>query len=128
LGRFDQRLLFAVTTGTAITLLGLLYTLPVGPALLIVPLFAAGFFGAFGSVALATLLVSETPAAPATTMALNNAVFNLGGAFGAMAGGGLLAIGGYDLLGSGLTSFGIAAALVVWQPWRVARSVLVDTD
>ncbi len=120
LGRFDQRLLFAATTGTSIMLLGLLYTLPVGPAMLALPLFVAGFLGASGLVALSTLLISETPAAPATTMALNSAVFSLGSAFGAMVGGGLLAIGGYGALGSGLTAFGIASALVIWQPWHVA--------
>jgi predicted MFS family arabinose efflux permease len=61
-------------------------------------------------------------------MALNSAVFSLGSAFGAMTGGGLLAVGGYGLLGSGLTAFGIASALVVWQPGRVARLAPVDAD
>jgi MFS transporter, DHA1 family, inner membrane transport protein len=128
LGHFDLRLLFAATTGAAITLLGLLYTLPVGPVALVLPLFAAGFLGAFSLVALTALLASETPAAPATTMALNSAVFSLGSAFGAMAGGGLLAVGGYSMLGSGLTAFGIASALVVWQPGRAARLALVDVN
>ena len=128
LGRFDQRLLFACSTGTSITILGLLYTLPVEPTLLAVPLFIGGFLGAFGYVALTTLLASETPAAPAATMALNSAVFSLGSAFGAMAGGGLLAVGGYGMLGSGLAAFGVASALVVWQPGRVARLTPLDVD
>jgi predicted MFS family arabinose efflux permease len=128
LGRFDLRLLFAATTGAAITLLGLLYTLPVEPSALVLLLFAAGFLGAVSLVALTTLLASETPAAPATTMALNSSAVSLGSAFGAMAGGGLLAIGGYGVLGSGLTAFGIASALAVWRPGRVARLAVVEVD
>ena len=49
-------------------------------------------------------------------------------AFGAMSGGGLLAIGGYSLLGSGLATFGIASALVVWQPWHNVRPVPGDVE
>lgn len=128
LGRFDQRLLFACTTGSSITMLGLLYTLPASPVILTVPLFAGAFLGAVGWVTLTTLLAGETPAAPATTMALNGAVFNLGSAVGAMVGGGLLAVGGYGALGSGLAAFGIAAAIVVWQPWRDVRPVLAEAD
>lgn len=99
-------------------LVGLIVALPLGPVATVALLSLAAFVGAIGSVGLTALLVAETPAGAATTMGLNGAVFSLGAAGGAAAGGLLLALGGYDALGLGLPVFALAAALLVWQPIR----------
>lgn len=124
LGRFDLRLLVAGMTATMALFFGLLYILPFGVVVLATMMFIAGAAGAIGWVALTTLLVGGTPAAVATTMALNSALFNLGGSLGSLGGGVLLAAGGYGALGVGLPIFALASAALIWQPRREQNPTL----
>jgi predicted MFS family arabinose efflux permease len=116
LGRFDLRVLFAVSTA----LLGLgwltVFTLqpPILPTLAVAA--ATAFAGGVGWICLTTLLASETPAKPATTMVLNGSVFGFGSAMSSAAGGVLIALGGFQLLGIAFPLFTLAAALITWQP------------
>ena len=115
-GGFPLRPLSAASNAGMGLLVGLVVILPLGPAAVLALLPLAAFVGAIGSVSLTALLAAETPAGAATTMGLNGAVFGLGAAGGAAAGGLLLAIGGYDAVGLGLPVFALAAAMLVWQP------------
>jgi predicted MFS family arabinose efflux permease len=67
-------------------------------------------------LAIATLLVQESPAGTGTTMVLNGTMLNVGSAVGAALGGGLIAAGGYTALGLGLPIFGLIAALLARWP------------
>lgn len=116
LGGFPLRSLSAASNSAMGLLVGLVVVMPLGPAAVLAVLPIAAFVGAIGSVSLTALLAAESPAGAATTMGLNGAVFSLGAAGGAAAGGLLLAIGGYDALGLGLPVFALAAAWLVWQP------------
>jgi MFS transporter, DHA1 family, inner membrane transport protein len=71
------------------------------------------FSGALAWVSLTTFLSAVTPAGQGTTMTLNSTMQSLGAALGGAYGGGLIALGGYELLGFGLSAvLGIAALLV----------------
>lgn len=87
LGRFDLRVLCAVSTAAMAFMLMLVYTLPFGiwPVVPLMP--AVGFLAGMGWVALTTLLAGETPAAPGTTMVFNGSVFNFGSGLGSLIGG-----------------------------------------
>jgi DHA1 family inner membrane transport protein len=61
------------------------------------------------------LISTTTPGEQGTTMLLNSSVINFGTAVGAAFGGGLIAVGGYRLLGVGLSFFAmIGAILILW--------------
>jgi predicted MFS family arabinose efflux permease len=60
-----------------------------------------------------TLLTSTTTAGQGTTMSLNATVSNLGSATGGIAGGALIALSGYLMLGIGLAIALIASALLI---------------
>jgi predicted MFS family arabinose efflux permease len=77
-----------------------------------------GLIGGMGLVSLTTLIATETPAGPSTTMVLRGSVFNLGSAFGALLGGLLLAQAGYSALAIGLPPSMMLAALWVWRSGR----------
>ena len=79
---------------------------------------------AIASIGVVYLLSTESPAESATTMVLNSSMVNFGTAGGAAIGGALVAIGGYPMLGVGLSFFALlGAALVLWPlPWRRAGS------
>jgi predicted MFS family arabinose efflux permease len=81
-------------------------------------LVATSVASALAGLAIATLLVQETPAGKGTTMVLNGTLLNVGSAVGAALGGGLIAIGGYTALGLGLPIFGLGAAALAWWPSR----------
>lgn len=83
------------------------------PAALLFSLMAA-----IGGVAIATLLVNESPAGTGTTMVFNGSLMNLGAAGGAAIGAVLLSLGGYVALGIGLPSFAIAAAVLARWPGK----------
>lgn len=115
----DLRRAFAATTA----LLGLawaaVYVLPLPTSLLVAAATVAAGASGFGWIALTTLLAAETPAGPGTTMVLNSSVFALGSAFGSAAGGLLIGLGGYALLGAALPAATSVAALLAWRP-RIA--------
>ena len=118
LGDLPLRPLTAAANAAMGLLVGIVVALPLGPLATVALLPLAAFVGAIGSVGLTALLVEETPAGAATTMGLNGAIFSLGAAGGAAAGGVLLSVGGYDALGLGLPAFALAAALLVLPPRR----------
>ncbi|HEV2125565.1 MAG TPA: MFS transporter [Chloroflexota bacterium] len=89
----------------------------------ILPLSVAGAVGlitvaalaaGYGTVAISTLLMTESPAGRATTMTLTHAVISLGGAGGAALGGLLLEFGGYAAIGLSIPILGVVAASPVW--------------
>jgi len=84
------------------------------PAALLFSLMAA-----IGGVAIATLLVNESPAGIGTTMVFNGSLMNFGAAGGAAIGAVLLSFGGYVALGIGLPAFALAAAVLA--RWPVKR-------
>jgi DHA1 family inner membrane transport protein len=86
-------------------------------------LVATSMSSSLAGLAIATLLVQETPAGKGTTMVLNGTLLNVGSAVGAALGGGLIAIGGYTALGLGLPIFGLAAAALAWWPTSRAGRV-----
>lgn len=117
---YNLRMLFGLSTIAMALSMALIFLLPIGVLPLIALFLVAGTVGAFGWVALTTLLISTTPAPPATTMVFNGAVMNTGSALGALAGGLLLAFGGYGAIGIGLLAFSVVSAMYVWQrDWRI---------
>jgi predicted MFS family arabinose efflux permease len=99
-------------------LMGLAFSAVLGPLGTVAVLPLAGFAGAFGWVAIASLLTTESPAGPGTTMTLHGSLFNLGAAAGGSIGGLLLAFAGYGALVIGLPIFGLGSALLAWWPVR----------
>ncbi|HUG15351.1 MAG TPA: MFS transporter [Thermomicrobiales bacterium] len=84
-----------------------------------------GVAGGVGIVCLNTLVATETPAGPSTTMVLRGSVFSLGAALGALLGGGALALFGYAALAVAMPPFLFASA--VWV-WRAGRHVVDDVN
>jgi len=84
--------------------------------LAIVLVILASLISALAGIGLASILAKESPAGTGTTMVLNGSMMNLGSAGGALLGGVLISLGGYDALGIGLPLFSIAAALLAWWP------------
>lgn len=85
----------------------------------------AGVAGGVGIVCLNTLVATGTPAGPSTTMVLRGSVFSLGAAFGALLGGGTLALFGYSALAIALPPFLLGAAAWVWLSGRYARDAVL---
>jgi DHA1 family inner membrane transport protein len=75
-----------------------------------------GVSSSIAGLAIASLLVTESPAGTGTTMVLNGTVFNLGSAVGSALGGVLIALGGYSALGLGLPIFAFCATALAWWP------------
>ena len=112
----DLRRAFAAATACLAAAWGVVY---VGTPSLPVTLAAAtgaAFASGVGWIALSALLAAETPAGRGTTMALNSALFAAGSAIGGAAGGLLVTLGGYALLGTILPLATLAAALLAWRP------------
>jgi MFS transporter, DHA1 family, inner membrane transport protein len=115
-GRFDLRTVCGISTMFAAGTTGLAYTSPFG-VMSVLALFAVASASAgIGTVALTTLVSSESPAGQSTTMSLNAAVFNLGGGGGTFLGGLLLGTVGYAALGAAAAAFYLAGAAIVWRP------------
>jgi predicted MFS family arabinose efflux permease len=90
----------------------LLPGLGVGPSIGLV--FLAGCLHGAGTALGMTLIVAESPAGRATTVALNQSALTLGVALASATGGLLLALGGYPLVGPGLLLPNGLAALCLW--------------
>jgi predicted MFS family arabinose efflux permease len=112
----NLRLIYAVSTPVMGVLLGLAFMLPTGGLQIAVSLTIAAAASGIGWVTLVTLMSSETPAGQASTMSLNAVLFAAGSALGGLAGGGLLALGGFAALGAGLLIFSCASGLLIWLP------------
>jgi predicted MFS family arabinose efflux permease len=82
---------------------------------------------AFAGLALATILVNESPAGTGTTMVLNGSMINLGASVGALIGGILISAGGYRALGVGLPVFSVAAAILALWPAHAKDAVQPTT-
>jgi predicted MFS family arabinose efflux permease len=122
LGRIPPRPLLVGGNVVMALFMGLALSAILGPIGTVAMLSIATFAGAFGWVAIASLLTVETPAGVGTTMTLHGSLFNLGAAAGAAIGGLLLALLGYDALALGLPIFGLGSALLAgWPGRRVVR-------
>jgi predicted MFS family arabinose efflux permease len=119
LGRVAPRRAFSAATATLAVTWVAVYAAPLGAAPTVALVTIASCAAGIGLTSLTTLVAAETPAPPATTMSLNSAAFAAGSALGMAAGGALIGLGGYTLLGLALPLCPLAAALLVWQP-RVA--------
>lgn len=119
LGRVGPRRAFSAATATLALAWVLVYAGPLGAAPTVALVTLASCAAGIGLTSLTTLVAGETPAGLATTMSLNSAAFAAGSALGTAAGGALIGLGGYTLLGVALPLCPLAAALLVWQP-RVA--------
>lgn len=118
LRRVNPRGAFALTTTAMGALIGLTFvTQPPIPATFAL-LFVISLFGGIAEVAAAGIVSSETPAPQGATMSLHSSVLRFGTATGAMVGGGLLAIGGFGLLGLGLPIVGAIGGTVGWLSGR----------
>lgn len=93
-------------------------TMVTGVAISITLVVVASLISSLAGIGLATVLANESPAGTGTTMVLNGSMMNLGSAGGALLGGVLISIGGYDALGIGLPLFSIVAALLAWWPTK----------
>lgn len=112
------RTLYALSTSICGVLIAMAIALPLGPAMTVGVLAVGAVGGGTGWVILVTLLSSETTAGQGTTMSLNQTMFALGSALGALLGGALIALGGYTVFAMGLMGFMSVAAILVWHPTR----------
>ena len=87
LGRIPPRPLLVGGNVVMALLMGLALSAILGPIGTVAMLSVATFAGAFGWVAIASLLTAETPAGAGTTMTLHGSLFNLGAAGGGAIGG-----------------------------------------
>lgn len=110
------RSLYALSTSICGVLIALAIALPLGPVMTVGVIAVGAVGGGTGWVILVTLLSSETTAGQGTTMSLNQAMFALGSASGALLGGVLIALGGYTVFAMGLMGFMSVAAILVWNP------------
>jgi DHA1 family inner membrane transport protein len=118
LGRIPPRPLLVGGNVVMALLMGLAFSAVLGPIGSVAVLPLAALAGAFGWVAIASLLTAESPAGAGTTMTLHGSLFNLGAAAGGAIGGLLLAFAGYGALAIGLPIFGLGSALLAWWPGR----------
>ena len=115
-GNPGERATYGLSTIVMGVFIGLAITLPAGPYFAISMVAIAATAGGFGWVSLVTLISTSSPAGQGTTMSLNAAMFQVGAALGGLAGGLLLALGGYATLGLGLMGFAFLAVSLVWRP------------
>lgn len=120
LAGYPLRPLYSLTTMLMGCGLVALLVLPIHPAISTAFLAAAAVFASLSFICQTTLLANTTPAGQATTMSLNAAFFGLGSAAGGAAGGGLIALGGYDALALGLAGFALLSAGLMAGSLRVA--------
>jgi DHA1 family inner membrane transport protein len=122
LGGVDLRRAFAATTAFLALCWAAVFTLPLATPQVVAVATVAAFASGIGWIALTTLLAAETAAGLGTTMTLNGSAFALGSALGSAAGGLLIGVGGYALLGVALPATTLAAALLVWRPGQRLRA------
>lgn len=123
LGGVDLRRAFAATTAILALCWAAVFTLPLATPQVVAVATVAAFASGIGWIALTTLLAAETPAAAGTTLTLNGSAFALGSALGSAAGGLLIGLGGYALLGVVLPLATLGAALLAWRPRRRRRAL-----
>lgn len=116
LGGVSPRVLYAASTLLVTLLWALMLIVTIGSVQTIVALACLTVVGGIGRVCLTTILATESPAGPATTMVLNSSMMTLGAAFGSLIGGVLIGFGGYQALGFGLPLFGFVAVWLIRQP------------
>ncbi len=109
-------------------IVGVLFAAPLSTVPLMMICAISGASGAFGYVGVSSMLAetaTERRTGAGITMSLGTALFSLGCAAGGVAGGALIAVGGYGLMGAVVPVFGVmAAALAVVEPparYRRAR-------
>ena len=111
---FSPRMVVAISTLVGAIVTGVVLTVSI-PSISIPLVVFGSLAAAFAGLALASILVNESPAGTGTTMVLNGSMINLGSAVGALVGGILISVGGYSALGIGLPLFSVAAAiLAIW--------------
>jgi predicted MFS family arabinose efflux permease len=104
----------------AAVILGAVMAVPI-VWLTVVLVIGGSLVSAFGAISLVSVLADESPAGTGTTMVLNGSMINLGASAGALIGGILISLGGYQAMGIGLPLFSvIAAVLVGWKSDRKA--------
>lgn len=116
LGGAPPRTLYAASTLLVTVLWAVMLIVTIGSVATIIALACLTVVGGIGRVCLTTILASESPAGPATTMVLNSSMMTLGAALGSLIGGVLIGVGGYQALGFGLPLFGFMAVLLIRQP------------
>src|SRR5215212_989050 len=89
--------------------------------LVLLPLLALA--AALWGVGAVAQLAAVSPAEPGTTMVLNGSLLNLGAAGGAVLGGVLITVDGYEALGIGLPMVALVATVLAWWPAGVTRSM-----
>jgi predicted MFS family arabinose efflux permease len=94
--------------------------------LVLLPLLALA--AAVWGVGAVAQLAAESPAEPGTTMVLNGSLLNLGAAGGAVLGGVLITLGGYEALGIGLPVVALAGTVLAWWPAGVTRPLRGAAD
>ena len=127
----DLRRLYGMATIVSGLLFGIALVLPLGVLGAVSTLTLGAAVGGLAFVALTTLVSSESTYPQGATMSLNSSMFTLGSALGGFFGGILLAVGGFELMGIGLTAFMILAGTCVWHPATLTlpffgRSATVD--
>ncbi len=121
LGRLDLRLTFAGSTLATGPLLMATFATSDSVVVAAALMSAAFLLAGIQVVNITTLISNETPAGQATTLVINEAIFGLGAAIGAAAGGLLLDLGGFRALGGAMPIFALIATAFVWQPRRTRR-------
>ncbi|MGD9713184.1 MAG: MFS transporter [Thermomicrobiales bacterium] len=103
----------AVTTLVTGLMVLLSLTMSAVPWLVVVGVCGVTVSSSFAWVMFTTLLTTMTPVGQGTTMSLNSTVVSIGSASGGIAGGGLIAVSGYVVLGIGLTAALVAGSLLI---------------
>jgi DHA1 family inner membrane transport protein len=128
LRRYVPRHTFMVAVGLMGALTGILFLGTGGAVLAFGLLFLAAVAGGVAEVLLVTIMAAETPVSQGTAMAFNSSIIRLGTASGALTGGALLAIGGYQALAIG---FPLIVGLAIWIGWhsqRAARQAMLSLE
>ena len=116
LSRFDLRRVYAISaTPLGFGWLAVL-TLDIPGIIAVAGIVTIFFVAGISYISRLALLGQSSQGSSATTMGLNTTVLGLGNALGTAIAGGLLAFGGYTLLGLALPVFSTASALAIWRP------------
>ncbi len=131
LRRYDGRVTFIISVLAMAATMVAIYGGQPQLAIVFVLLFICAFGGGIAEVTAVTMMSSETPTSQGTAMALNSSVVRFGSAGGAFLGGGMLAIGGYTLLGIGypiILGLAAASAIVARRHHRLHLMQLAQGD
>jgi DHA1 family inner membrane transport protein len=122
----SPRTMLAMSCLFAAAILGAVLSVPV-VWLTVLLVIAGSLVSSFGAISLVSVLADESPAGTGTTMVLNGSMINLGASGGALIGGILISLGGYQAMGIGLPLFSVVAAVLVrWKssPEPTARPLI----